>query len=210
METPLQAYLRSNTSPLPDAFDWIVRQTNIRTNYPHMLSGPVQGRFLKMLVEISGARRILEIGTFTGYSSACMALGLPEGGHLDTLEINDEMEDLIREGWRRAGVSEKISLHIGNALETLSGLDGPYDFAFIDADKREYPEYYPAVKPLIRKGGLIVVDDVLWDGKVYEDPAPRDAQTRGLVRLAQTVSSDSEVEQVMLPLRDGLLLLRKL
>ena len=210
MESPLNAYITKYSTLPSEALGWIEKQTNIRTNYPRMLSGPVQGELLKMLVEISGACRVLEIGSFTGYSSTCMALGLPEGGHIDALEINDELEDLMREGWERAGVSDRISLHIGDAVETLRSLEGEYDFVFIDANKRQYLEYYELTLPLLRKGGVIVADDVLWDGKVYAEPPSRDAQTQGLLAFNAAVAQDSRVEVVMLPLRDGLSIIRKL
>lgn len=212
MESSLDKYLREHSSLPSEALKWIERQTNIRTNYPRMLSGPVQGGLLKMLVELTGARNILEIGSFTGYSSACLALGLPEDGHLDALEINDELEDLMREGWERAGVSSKISLHLGNATETLARLAGEgrrYDFVFMDANKREYCEYYRLVMPLLVPGGIIVADDVLWDGKVYADPLPHDAQTSGLLEFNRTVAEDRRVEVVIIPLRDGLSIIRK-
>jgi len=210
MEPSSDRYIREHSTLPSKALDWIVQQTNIHTNHSQMLSGRVQGELLKILVEISGARSVLEIGTFTGYSSTCMALGLPESGHLDALEINDELEELIREGWRRAGVEDRISLHIGDALETLERLEGPYDMAFIDANKRQYCEYYEMVLPMIRQGGLIVVDDVLWDGKVYEDPMPTDKQTLGVAAFNDMVAADTRVEQVILPLRDGLNIIRKL
>lgn len=209
MESALNRYIRRHSTLPSEALLWIEKQTNIRTNYPRMLSGPVQGELLKMLVEISGAERVLEIGSFTGYSSACMALGLPEGGHIDALELNDELEDLMREGWERAGVSDLITLHLGDAVQTLGSLDGGYDFAFIDANKRQYLEYYELVLPLMRGGGLIVADDVLWDGKVYADIPSGDAQTRALLEFNDRVASDPRVEVVMLPLRDGLSLIRK-
>ena len=209
METPLNKYLREHSSVPCSTLEWIEKQTNIRTNYPHMLSGSVQGEFLKMLVELTGSTTILEIGAFTGYSTCCLALGLPENGHIDTLEINDELEDLIRSGWERAGVSSKIELHIGDALKTLKTLSGPYDLAFIDANKREYPEYYELVLPLVRPGGLIVADDVLWDGKVYETSPSGDSQTQKLIKFNNFVVADPRVEVVMLPLRDGISLIRK-
>lgn len=209
METPLNKYLREHSSVPCSTLEWIEKQTNIRTNYPHMLSGSVQGEFLKMLVELTGSTTILEIGAFTGYSTCCLALGLPENGHIDTLEINDELEDLIRSGWERAGVSSKIELHIGDALNTLKTLSGPYDLAFIDANKREYPEYYELVLPLVRPGGLIVADDVLWDGKVYETSPSGDSQTQNLIKFNNFVVADPRVEVVMLPLRDGISLIRK-
>lgn len=218
MESSLDRYLREHSS-LPGAeLSWIERQTNIRTKYPQMLSGPVQGELLKLLVQISGTRKAIEIGSFTGYSSTCIALGLPEGGRLDAFEINDELEDLMREGWERAGVSDRIRLHIGDAAELLSGtggnppacLDGDaYDFAFIDANKREYLKYYELVLPLLRHGGVLVADDVLWDGKVHADPVPHDAQTEGLVKFNDFVASDPRVEVVILPLRDGLSIIQK-
>lgn len=209
MESALNRYIRRHSTLPSEALLWIEKQTNIRTNYPRMLSGPIQGELLKMLVEISGAERVLEIGSFTGYSSACMALGLPEGGHIDALELNDELEELMREGWERAGVSDLITLHLGDAVQTLGSLDGGYDFAFIDANKRQYLEYYELVLPLMRSGGLIVADDVLWDGKVYADIPSGDAQTRALLEFNDRVASDPRVEVVMLPLRDGLSLIRK-
>ncbi len=190
--------------------DWIEKQTNIHTNYPRMLSGAVQGRLLTMLVEISRATRILEIGAFTGYSATCMAYGLPEYGHIDTLEINDELEDLMREGWSRAGVADKITLHIGDACETLSTLEGPYDIVYMDANKREYVTYYNLVFDLVKSGGLILADDVLWDGKLWQKPVPKDKQTQGIIAFNDLVVSDPRVESVLLPIRDGLNVIRKL
>lgn len=211
MQSSSDKYIREHSSAPTDALSWIEKQTHIRTNYPQMLSGPMQGQLLKMLVELCGAKRIIEIGSFTGYSSTCMALGLPEDGHLDALELNDELEDLMREGWEKAGVSGKISLHIGDAIETLRSLSGQtYDIAFIDANKREYCEYYEAVFPLLHSGSLIIADDVLWDGKLWDGPLPKDAQTRGLARFNDMVRDDRRVEVVMLPLRDGLSLIRVL
>lgn len=211
MESSLDKYLREHSSQASEALLWIEKQTNIHTNYPRMLSGSVQGALLKMLVELSGARRIIEIGSFTGYSSTCMALGLPDDGHIDALEINDELEELMRAGWEKAGVSGKISLHIGDAVQTLRSLSGgeSYDLVFIDANKRQYCEYYELVLPLLRQGGLIIADDVLWDGKVYADPLPHDAQTVGLLKFNDMVANDNRVEVVVLPLRDGISLIRK-
>ena len=202
------------SSPQGEALDWLQKQTNIRTNHARMLSGPVQGRFLKMIVEMCGARRVLELGSFTGYSGICLASGLPEDGHLDTLEINDELEDLILEGFSRAGLRERISLHIGDCLETLKrfreeGRD-PYDLVFIDANKRDYPEYYELVFDLVRPGGWILADNVLWDGKVALDPLPQDRQTLGIDNFNRRVASDPRVESVIIPIRDGLNLIHKL
>lgn len=202
------------SSPQGEALDWLQKQTNIRTNHARMLSGPVQGRFLKMIVEMCGARRVLELGSFTGYSGICLASGLPEDGHLDTLEINDELEDLILEGFSRAGLRERISLHIGDCLDTLKRFreEGrePYDLVFIDANKRDYPEYYELVFDLVRPGGWILADNVLWDGKVALDPMPQDRQTLGIDSFNRRVASDPRVESVIIPLRDGLNLIHKL
>ena len=149
--------------------------------------------------------------SFTGYSAICMALGLPEGGHIDTLEINDELEDLICEGFERAGVAGKISLHIGDALEFMRAQQGKvsYDMVFIDANKREYPEYFESALALTRTGGFILADDVLWDGKVYADNVPGDKQTSGIVRFNDMAAGDPRVETVMLPIRHGLGIIRK-
>ncbi len=213
MLSPEEKYLLSHCTPQGEALRWIERQTHIRTNYPQMLSGPVQGRLLTMIVQMTGARSILEIGCFTGYSSVCMAYGMPQGeGHIDSLEINDELEPLIREGWERAGVSHRISLHLGDARKTLLALalEGrQYDLVYMDANKREYCQYYELFFPLVRGGGIILADDILWDGKLYSDPIPQDAQTQGISRFNDMVSSDPRVEVVLLPLRDGLGIIRK-
>lgn len=211
MESPLEKYIEEHCSVHSEALDWLERQTNIRTNYPRMLSGRTQGAFLYMLARMISPHDVLEIGTFTGYSAICMALGLPEGGHIDTLEINDELEDLICEGFERAGVAGKISLHIGDALEFMRAQQGKvsYDMVFIDANKREYPEYFESALALTRTGGFILADDVLWDGKVYADNVPGDKQTSGIVRFNDMAAGDPRVETVMLPIRHGLGIIRK-
>ena len=134
----------------------------------------------------------------------------PENGHIDTLEINDELEDLMREGWSRAGVADKITLHIGDACETLSTLEGPYDIVYMDANKREYVTYYNLVFGLVKSGGLILADDVLWDGKLWQDPVPQDKQTQGIIAFNDLIVNDPRVESVLIPLRDGLNVIRKL
>ncbi len=215
-------YIEDHATPQGEALDWIEKQTHIRTNHARMLSGHLQGELMRILVQISGARRILELGTFTGYSATCMASVLPADGHLDTLELNDELEDLILEGFEKAGVEDKVSLHIGDCKETLAalrsemGLDkGPadtsrlYDIVYIDANKREYCEYYDLVFDMVRQGGLILADNVIWDGKVCMDPLPQDKQTQEIVRFNNKVSADTRVESVILPLRDGLNVIRK-
>lgn len=216
-------YIKDHASEPSEALAWVERQTHIRTNHARMLSGAVQGQIMRMLVQLSGAKRILELGTFTGYSAICLASALPEDGHLDTLEINDELEDLILEGFERAGLSDRISLHIGDCKDTLRRLRGvmgldeggqadpamQYDLVYMDANKREYSEYYELLFDMVRPGGLILADNVLWDGKVCEDPMPQDKQTLGIARFNDMVSADPRVESVILPLRDGLNLIRR-
>lgn len=211
MESAQDKYIEEHCSISNEALDWLERQTNIRTNYPQMLTGKVQGEFLYMMTRMISPRNVLEIGTFTGYSAICMALALEGEGHIDTLEINDELEDLILEGFERAGVSGRVSLHIGDAVEFLRGQDGKklYDLTFIDANKREYPDYYELALTLTRPGGFILADDVLWDGKVYAEQVPTDKQTSGIVRFNDLAASDPRVETVILPVRHGLSIIRK-
>lgn len=212
MESRLDKYLREHSSAQGEVLDWLQKQTNIHTNYPRMLSGAVQGRLLSMIVQMMDARSILEIGTFTGYSSICMATGSADDAHIDTLEINDELEYLIREAWQRAGVEDKISLHLGDAKETLERLKAEgrcYDLVYMDANKREYCAYYELVFDMLRPGGIILADDVLWDGKVYQDPMPTDKQTLGIASFNDMIVADKRVESVILPLRDGLNIIRK-
>lgn len=210
----IDRYITAHSSPQSDALAWIERQTNIRTNHARMLSGAVQGRFLTMLTRLINPSRALELGTFTGYSAVCIAYGLPAGGHLDTLEINDELEDLIAEGLGKAGVEEKVSLHIGDAKETLARLKNTcgtmYDMVYMDANKREYCAYYELVFDMVRPGGYILADNVLWDGKVCMNPMPHDKQTEGIAAFNDMVREDPLVESVILPVRDGLNIIRKL
>ena len=209
METAIDKYIREHSTAQEEALEWIEKQTNLHTNYPQMLSGAVQGRLLTMLVELTGARDILEIGTFTGYSAVCLAQGLHGQGHIHTLEINDELEDLTREGWRRAGVEELITLHIGDALETLESLPGPFDLVYIDANKREYCQYYDLVFDKLLPGALILVDDVLLGGKVLGPDPAGDRQTQGLLAFNDKIAKDPRVEVAILPIRDGLSVIRK-
>ena len=213
MESAQEKYIREHSSEESEALKWLVKQTNLRTNYPRMLSGQIQGELLKLIAQMLQARNILEIGCFTGYSSIWLALGLEAGGKVDSLEINDELEDLIREGWSRAEVQDKTELHLGDALEIMElflNEGRKYDLIYIDANKREYLNYYKAAKRLLRKGGVILADDTMLGGKVYDSPETSDKQTRGLIEFNDFVAADPEVEQLILPLRDGLSIIRKL
>ena len=206
-------YIEKHATKPDEALDWVVKQTHIRTNHARMLSGLIQGQLLRMISQISGAKRILELGTFTGFSAICLASGMGEGGHLDTLELNDELEDLILEGFERAGLQDVIQLHIGDCKETLKALRADmkelYDIVYMDANKREYCEYYDLVFDMVRPGGLILADNVIWDGKVCQDPLPQDKQTLSIVKFNDMVSADPRVESVILPLRDGINVIRK-
>jgi len=205
-------YIEEHASVPNEALAWVVKQTHIRTNHARMLSGAAQGQFMRMFAQMTGAKRILELGTFTGYSAICLASGLPEDGCLDTLELNDELEDLICEGFERAGLSDRITLHIGDCKETLRRFKEEgriYDLVYIDANKREYCEYYDLVFDMVRPGGTIMADNVLWDGKVCQEPLPQDKQTLGITAFNDKISSDPRVESVILPLRDGLNIIRK-
>ncbi len=205
----LERYVREMSTPQTEALAWVERQSWLRTSHGRQVSGPEVGALLRQFVQLLRPQRVLEIGTFSGYSTLWMASALPEGGRIDTLEINDEMEDLIREGFARAGLSDRILLHIGDALDILPTLTGPYELVFIDADKRDYVAYYQSVFALVVPGGLIVADNVLWDGKVCAEEPPRDQQTRGILAFNDLVAGDDRVENFILPLRDGLNIIRK-
>ncbi|MBQ0024687.1 MAG: O-methyltransferase [Bacteroidales bacterium] len=207
--TALEKYLSDFSTPLPDALHWLERETHLRTNHARMLCGPEVGALLHHFVLMNSPRRVLELGVFTGYSSICIATALDDGAVLDAVEINDELEDLIREGYARAGVTDKVNLIFSDAKEFFDGCRESYDLIYIDANKREYIAYYQSAIELLRPGGYIIADNVLWDGKVYEAEPPRDAQTRGIMAFNDLVAGDPRVENFILPLRDGLNIIRK-
>lgn len=214
-EDALDQYVRAHIDPEPELLHQVTRLTHLRLTYPRMCSGHVQGRLLKMLCQLTNAHRILELGTFSGYSALSMAEALtpdPDTGtcELHTIEVFDELEDFLRDVMQRAGqLGERIRLHFGDALQIIPQLGGQFDVAFIDADKRIYDQYFELILPLMRPGGLIIADNTLWDGKVL-DPHPResDTQTLGLQRFNDMIAHDSRVEKVILPMRDGLSLIR--
>ena len=202
-------YLSSHSTPMSDALLWLERETHIRTNHARMLSGREQGRLLSLISELARPSNILELGVFTGYSTICLAKGLADGGTIHAVEINDELEDIIREGYRRAGIEERVQLHFGDARQIILQFDCCFDLVYIDANKREYPDYYRLVFDKVAPGGLILADNVLWDGKVLQEPMPEDAQTRGIAAFNDLVAADGRVENFILPLRDGLNIIRK-
>lgn len=205
----LYRYIEAHSDPEPDYLYRLYRATNIHTIHGHMASGHVQGRLLKMLVEMIRPKNILEVGTFSGYSALCMAEGLEDGGRVFTFEINDEMEDFTRPWIEGSALADKIVFTIGDANVEAPKLGITFDMAFVDGDKRTYVETYEMVLPLLRHGGFIVADNTLWDGHVVDPAYDRDSQTIGIRRFNDHVAADGRVEKVIVPLRDGLTLIRK-
>ena len=191
---------------LLSALNWIERQTHTRTNHAQMLVGREEGLFLRDFVLQNNCKHVLEIGTFTGYSLACLADGAKKlGGSVDAIEINKELDYIIEEGLQRAGVAELVKVHYGDALEILPSIAEEYDLVFIDADKRQYPQYYELVKPLVRPGGYILADNVTWYGRTSSHT---DAKSSGISSFNSLVESDSGVESHLVDIRDGLLVIR--
>lgn len=201
---------------LNSALEWVERQTHLCTKQARMLSNGDQGRLLQAFSLMVKPLHILELGAFTGYSTICLSRGLQDGGSIDTIEVYDELEDIIRGGFRRAGLidvpgQEDIAhLHIGDAKKIIPTLDKMYDIVYIDANKREYIEYYDLVFDKIRPGGYILADNVLWSGKVLLDNPPKDAQTQSIIAFNKMVSADPRVENTILPIRDGINVIYKL
>lgn len=210
MTEQLEEYILDHISPEPEPLARLNRDTHVTHLYSRMCSGHLQGRILKMLTSMIRPRRILELGTFTGYSALCFAEGMPEGAEIHTVEIDDEVEDFARERFDMSPRSSDIHLHIGDAMEIVPQLDGVFDLVFIDANKRLYTEYYEMVLPRVSHGGYILADNTLWDGKVADPKACHDAQTRGVMAFNDHIARDPRVETVILPLRDGLTIIRKL
>ena len=208
----LEEYISYHSSPENDVLDAITRDTHVHVLNPHMLSGHVQGRVLSMMSHMIRPKRILELGTFTGYSALCLAEGLAEGGKLVTIEHNDELEETIRRNFARSPLSERIELRIGDAKEVISNLGfqiANFDLVFMDADKREYCAYLELVYPLVPVGGFILADNTLWDGHVIDPAYDKDKQTLGLRAFNDQLKEDDRFEQVILPLRDGLTIIHK-
>lgn len=204
----LEEYCEVHTSPEPDYLKKLHRATHLRTLYPQMLSGRLQGRFLSFISKLLRPRYILEVGTFTGYSALCLAEGLSEDGILFTLEADTELEDIIREHWRLSPYESRLTLVLGEALNTIPTLPvQQFDLIFLDADKENYPVYYPLLRERLRPGGLFIADNVLWSGKVT-DPSCTDRETEALRVFNRLVAEDYGLEKMMLPLRDGLLIAR--
>ena len=207
----IDEYIAAHIDPEPPCLTEIERATNLHLYNPRMLSGHVQGRLLKMLTRILRPHLVLELGTYSAYSSLCIAEGLPEGAVLHTIEANDELEDFIRRSLASSPYGSRVVSHIGDALSLIPQVcpGAMFDMVFIDADKRQYVDYYEALKPRLRPGGLIVADNTLWDGHVVEQ-THHASQTKGVMAFNDHVARDPDVEKVILPLRDGLTLIYKL
>jgi predicted O-methyltransferase YrrM len=205
----LEEYIESHTTPEPELLYELRRKTFLHTPYPRMLSGQVQGQFLSMISRMIRPERILEVGTFTGYSAICLARGLAEGGVLHTLEAEPAYAEIAREYFGKAGLENRIALHYGDALEIIPTLDEIFDLVFLDAAKEHYLDYYQLVFDKVRKGGYILADNALWDGRVLEG-GPGDRETRGIIEFNKMIQEDDRVENVLLSVRDGVLLIRKL
>ena len=209
MNYELEQYLLSHIDPEGDYLYRLWRATNIHLLHGRMASGHLQGRLLKMLVRMVRPERILEVGTFSGYSAICMAEGLGDGGMVYTYEIDDELEDFTRPWIEGSSVADKIRFIIGDAVKEAPRLGVEFDMVFLDGDKRTYIEAYEMALKVLRPGGFILADNTLWDGHVLEKPRPSDRQTAGIEAFNDHVAADGRVEKVILPLRDGLTLIRK-
>ena len=211
IDPELLAYCESHTSEEDPLLKKIVRETQAKVLMPRMISGHLQGKILELFVKMLRPKTILEIGTYTGYSGICMARGLAEGGKLITLDINDELETMVRGFFEESGLASQIDYRLGNALDIIHSLEGPFDLVFIDADKFNYSNYYDLVIDKMPSGGIILADNVLWSGKVLPEGRKKlDKDTEAILEFNRKVHQDSRVENSILPIRDGILMARKL
>ncbi|MGV3640204.1 MAG: O-methyltransferase [Adhaeribacter sp.] len=206
----LQRYITEHTSPESPLLSQLNRETHSKVMKPRMLSGQVQGRFLTMIAQMIKPQQILEIGTYTGYSAICLAEGLAPGGLLHTIDVNEELEDMVRGYLDKAGLHDKVRYYIGPALEVIPTLDYSFDLVFIDADKINNARYYEMVLGKLNPGGFILVDNVLWSGKVTGQSGKKtDPDTQSILDFNALIQADERVENLLLPLRDGLMMIRK-
>jgi caffeoyl-CoA O-methyltransferase len=209
MMTPeWEQYAEEHTTPEPGILAKLNRETQTTQVYPRMLSGHLQGTMLRMISHMVKPLRVLEIGTFTGYSAICLASGLKESGVLHTIDVNPEQEDIIRRYFKEAGMNDRIILHIGKALDVMKTLDEQWDLVFIDADKDNYLNYYKFLFDRVNKGGYILADNAFWGGKVL-DPTTTDKETLGIIEFNEFIQKDDRVENILCPIRDGLMIIRK-
>jgi caffeoyl-CoA O-methyltransferase len=209
LPTELSEYAEAHTSAEPDVLQKLNRETNANVAMPRMLSGHLQGRMLSMISKMIQPKQILEIGTYTGYSAICFAEGLQPGGTLHTIDINDELEELVKRYFKMVGVEDKVKLYIGHARKIIPTINETFDLVFIDADKINYSNYYDLVFDKVRPGGFILADNVLWSGKVLENKSEMDTDTKAIDEFNRKVHNDTRIEHVLLPVRDGVMVVRK-
>jgi caffeoyl-CoA O-methyltransferase len=208
VDPDVEAYVEAHTTPPTPVLADLADETRATLRSPMMLTGTVEGRFLEFLVFASGARRVLELGTYSGYSSISMAAALPEGGHIDTCEVEPQHAEVARRYIERAGYADRITVHLGPALETIEGLEGDFDLIFIDADKENYKNYYDALLSRLSERGIMAVDNTLWSGRVV-NPDDDSEMTRAIVDFNEHVRADARVTSVILSVRDGITLIRR-
>lgn len=209
MTDSIEEYILQHIDEEGDLLKNLNRDAHVNLLRPRMLSGHLQGRLLNMFCRLVQPKRILEIGTYTGYATLCLAEGAPDDAEIHTLEVNDELEDFIMKHLHKSKLEDKIHLHIGDALKIIPTLNETFDLVFIDANKRHYCQYYDLIFDKVRPGGLIIADNTLWDGKVLETPHHTDKQTIGIQEFNNMIAKDNRIEKVILPMRDGLTLIWK-
>jgi caffeoyl-CoA O-methyltransferase len=210
LDPDLQRYIEGHIMPQEDFLYELERESHFKSVYPRMVCGHLQGKILYMLCRMIKPKRVLELGTFTGYSAICMALALDEGALLHTIELNDEMEGIIRKYMGKAGVDHKTVLHFGDALHLIPTIDEKFDLVYLDANKRDYPAYYTTIFDKVKTGGYILADNTLWDGKVCKgSDETHDPQTLGIRAFNDMIKNDNRVENVIFPIRDGMTIIRK-
>ena len=205
----IEEYLEQHATPMDEVLHELYRETHLHAMNPRMASGPVQGRFLQLLCQLMQPKKVLEIGTFTGFATICLARGMASDGLLTTIEVNEEYEGIIRKYLAKAAVADRVRLIIGDAKEVIPTLESGFDMVFIDADKISYPSYYDLVIEKLNPGGVILADNVLWEGKVL-NVGTKERDTKAIQAFNDKVQNDPRVENVLLPLRDGLMMVRKL
>lgn len=205
----IRKYITNHSDKEEEILHELYRETHKKVLHPRMLSGPMLGKFLEMIVKMIQPDHILEIGTYTGYGTICMARGLKKNGILHTIEINDELEEFITCYLKRSGEISKVRLHIGDALSIIPAIDTLFDLCFIDGDKREYPEYLKLCKKQLNSGGFILADNTLWDGKILNPPDKADKHTKGIQQFNEMIKEDPELSNVILPVGDGLTIVQK-
>jgi predicted O-methyltransferase YrrM len=209
IDEKIENYALEMSRPESEVLKKLNRETWAKVMMPRMLSGHMQGNLLSMLSHMIRPKQILEIGTYTGYSALCLAEGLQAGGKLHTVDINEELESMVRNFIREAGMEERISYYIGNALQIIPKINETFDLVFIDADKKNYAAYYDLVFDKVRSGGYIIADNVLWSGKILDNETKMDADTKAIHEYNKKIRNDTRVEQMLLPVRDGLMIARK-